>query len=652
MARAIAVLGTGSGVGKSLLVTALARYYARRGLKVAPFKGQNMSNHARVAEGGEIGAAQYYQALAAGVSPDVRMNPVLLKPEGETKSQVVLLGRARPELGRVPWRERRRFFWPAVRESLASLLREHDLVLIEGAGSPAEINLGESDVANLAVVRAADAAVLLVADIDKGGAFAQIYGTWALLPEADRRRFVAFVLNKFRGDPALLSPAPEAIWRATGMAPLGVLPLLRHRLPDEDAPVLGRAGEGEPQVAVVAYPFAANLDEFWPLAELAGVRFARTPDEVRAARWLVLPGAKNVGAAADWLAASGVGRAVVERAEAGVPVIGVCGGLELLGERVRDPHGIEFGGEQRGLGLLPLDTELLPQKTVRRTRVRFLPLDPPFEALGGLAFSGYEIHHGRTRPLAPVAEALPGGLGYRRENVLGIYLHGLFEDTGVQRALFGREARGLAETFDALADAVEDRLDGALLGALEEEGPSARRPPPGQKLVFLGGARSGKSRLAAALARRLAGDAVTFVATARPGDAEMAERIRRHQEERPGSWVLVEAPRDPVAALKRAKTPVVVLDCAAVWLANALVEDGEAAALAELEALLGFLRTTAKTVILVTNEVGMGVVPAYPLGRRYRDLLGRANQRLVEVADCAFLVVAGTPLGLKGGCRV
>jgi len=653
VARAIAVLGTGSGVGKSLLVTALARYFARKGFKVAPFKGQNMSNHARVVAGGEIGAAQYYQALAAGVRPSVFMNPVLLKPEAETKSQVVVLGRVRPELSRVPWKARAEYLWPPVKESLRTLLLDYDLVLIEGAGSPAEPNLMASDVTNLRVLREADAAGILVADIDKGGAFAALLGTYAYLPEPDRGRFVAFLLNKFRGDASLLDPAPKDLWQKTGMAPLGVLPLLSHRLPDEDAPFLGTASGGEgPLFGVVRYPFASNLDEFWPLAELARVRFVERPEELEHAEFLILPGAKNVKAALDCLNASGMASAIRAYAASGRPVLGVCGGLELLGEKISDPHGVEFGGETKGLGLLPLVTEMEREKIVRERKVRFSKLDPPFEALSGVAFFGYEIHHGQTRPLGEVREVLPGGLGFQKGNVLGVFLHGLFENPLVQRALFEKEAEGLEATFDALADAVEEHLDEELLRAMAEKGKSAKRVPPGAVYLLLGGAKSGKSRAALRLAKRLGGERVAFVATARPTDPEMEARIARHRAERPAAWRTVEAPRGFAQAVAEASEPVVVLDCVSVGLANALVEEGEAAALEELEALLKVAREREKTLILVSNEVGMGVVPPSELGRRYRDLLGVANQRLAQVADAAFLLVAGEAIRLKGGLEL
>ena len=234
-ARCVMVLGTTSGAGKSWLATALCRWYARQGLRVAPFKAQNMSNNARVVEGGEIGSAQYFQALAARVAPEVRMNPLLLKPERDTHSQVVLLGQVSAELTGLPWRGRSERVWPQIAASLDALRAENDVVVIEGAGSPAEINLMASDIVNLRVARHADARCLLVTDIDRGGAFAHLYGTWALMPEADRALLKGFVLNRFRGDASLLSPAPEQLQALTGVPTVATLPMWwQHGLPEED----------------------------------------------------------------------------------------------------------------------------------------------------------------------------------------------------------------------------------------------------------------------------------------------------------------------------------------------------------------------------------------------------------------------------------
>ncbi|WP_457636650.1 cobyric acid synthase [Oceanithermus sp.] len=660
MARGLApvlmVQGATSGAGKSLLVTALARYFASRGVRVAPFKAQNMSNHARVAAGGEMGSAQYLQALAAGVRPEVRMNPVLLKPEAETRSQVVVLGRHDPELSRTPWSERKPRLWPVVRESLRALREEYELVLAEGAGSPAEVNLRAGDIVNMAVAREAGAAVLLVADIDRGGAFAHLWGTWSLLAPEERGLVRGFLLNKFRGDAALLAPAPEQLERWTGVPTLGVLPYLRHRLPDEDAPLLGTAGAGAgPRVAVVAYPYASNLDEFWPLAELARVELVREPATLANAELVIMPGSKHVAASARWLESSGMAAALREYAASGRPLLGVCGGLQLLGLEVRDPAGVE--GAARGLGLLELETTLDPAKTVRLGRGRFARLEGYWAALGGLEVSGYEIHHGRSRAGGETREAMSGGLAFVRGNVLGVYLHGLFEEPAVQRALFGREAVGLEAEFDRLAEALEEYLEMesiermALAGGKPVKQTGAVAPPEPPRfprlVLYLGGARAGKSAAALARARALGGEAVSFIATATAGDAEMAARVADHRAERPQAWETIEEPQDAAGALARARHDVVVLDCLTLLVSNLLLEGGAAAVRAGVEALLAAWRESGKTLLVVSNEVGMGIVPENALAREYRDLLGWANRVVAAAADEVRLVVAGRELLLK-----
>src|SRR5919198_4076977 len=248
---ALMVQGASSSAGKSLVATALARAFHRRGIDVVPFKAQNMSNNARVVKGGEIGTAQYLQALAAGVEPDVLMNPVLVKPEGDTRSQVVILGKPDPELSRMAWRNRSPLLWPVIERSLLRLLAEHELVLLEGAGSPAETNLRDTNLANMRAALVADARVVLVADIDRGGAFAHLYGTWALLRHEERSRIGGFVLNKFRGDPSLLSPAPQRLEELTRVPVLGVLPWLEHGLPGEDGAATPTVRWNRPVVAIL-----------------------------------------------------------------------------------------------------------------------------------------------------------------------------------------------------------------------------------------------------------------------------------------------------------------------------------------------------------------------------------------------------------------
>jgi adenosylcobyric acid synthase len=476
-ARCIMVLGTTSGAGKSWLATALCRWYARQGLKVAPFKAQNMSNNARVVAGGEIGSAQYFQALAARAEPDVRMNPLLLKPESDTHSQVVLLGQANAALSAMPWRGRGEQVWSTITQALDALRAENDVVVIEGAGSPAEINLQASDIVNMRVARHAQARCLLVTDIDRGGAFAHLYGTWVLLPENERALIRGFVLNKFRGDTALLAPGPQMLEQMTGVPTVATIPLWRqHGLPEEDGIFDDRGhapGAVTRTVAVIAWPRISNLDEFQPLKNVPGLRlvWARTPADCAGADWIVLPGSKNTSGDLAWLRAQGLDAAVAAHAARGGAVLGICGGLQMLGEALIDLHGVDGNGP--GLGLLPLVTQFALDKTVRPASTRFGAVTGPWQALSGVAFSGYEIHHGQTAPHAAMAaagdhahEVLPDGLGWQNAagNVMGLYVHGLFESPAVLHALLGAQMPTLDSVFDGLADAVDREFEpGALL---------------------------------------------------------------------------------------------------------------------------------------------------------------------------------------------
>jgi adenosylcobyric acid synthase len=441
------VQGVSSYAGKSLLTTALCRFFARRGIRVAPFKGQNMSNNARVVADGEIGTAQYLQALAARVEPDVRMNPVLVKPEGERQSQVVVDGRPDASLSAAPWRSRPSALWPPIERSLRSLLAEFELVVIEGAGSPAEINLRSTDLANMRVALAAHAPVVLVADIDRGGAFAHLFGTWTLVRDVERDAIRAFVLNKFRGDASLLPPAPAELERLTGVPVVGVLPWLDHGLPDEDgAAPHGGAGA---RVAVVRYPTASNLDELRRLETVARVDWVTAPDALEGAELVVLPGSKHVAADLDWLRTTGIADAVAARAAAGGRVLGICGGLQMLGTQLVDEAGVD--GSRAGLALLPVVTRFLREKLTREASVAFGELSGQWRALRGVRFTGYEIRHGRFDPDASVLARGP---------VLGIAAHGAFESDAVLEALFGKAPeRSLDDVFEALADSVEEHLD-------------------------------------------------------------------------------------------------------------------------------------------------------------------------------------------------
>jgi adenosylcobyric acid synthase len=455
---ALMVQGTSSSAGKSLITTALARAIHRRGIDVVPFKAQNMSNNARVVKGGEIGAAQYLQALAAGVEPSVMMNPVLVKPEGDDRSQVVILGKPGLELSRLPWRSRAPLLWPVIERAMRRLRAEHDLLLVEGAGSPAETNLRDTDLANMRTATAAGARVVLVADIERGGAFAHLYGTWAMLPESERALLVGFVLNKFRGDPALLPPGPEHLEGLTGVRTLGVMPWLDHGLPDEDGAATPLDTHCRSSVAVVRYPTASNLDEFKQLEQVADVRWSGRPEDVDQSDLVILPGSKHVAADLVWLVSTGIAEAVKRRARAGRPVLGICGGLQMMGQRIEDGAGVD--GSAEGLGLLPLRTTFTASKRTERTSTRFNPLSGPWEALGGKSVSGYQIRHGRTTTTGPAGEALPDGLGFVSGAALGVYVHGLFEEPAILAGLFqGRPRRTLDQAFDELADAIEEHLD-------------------------------------------------------------------------------------------------------------------------------------------------------------------------------------------------
>lgn len=417
-----------------------------------------MSLNARVVVDGEIGVAQYLQALAAGIEPDVRMNPILVKPEADDRSQVVLLGRVDHGLSRTPWRDRAPSLWPVAENALRELLVEYELVLIEGAGSPAETNLRATDLANMRSAHAAGAPVVLVADIDRGGAFAHLHGTWSLVTENDRGLLRGFVLNKFRGDERLLAPAPEELERATGMAYVGLLPFVEHGLPDEDGAPPPPRRPGAPRVAAVRYPTASNLDELKPLEQVAELVWARRPDDLDSVDLVLLPGSKHVSADLAWLRANGLGDAIAAAARRGTRVLGICGGLQMLGEEIADPAGVD--GDAVGLGLLAVRTTFERTKRTESVDVVFAPLTDPWHELSGTSVRGYEIRHGETAPAGPVAEAVSGGRGYVQGAVLGISFHGVFEQPEVVAALLGRSPeRPLDAVFEGLADLVEARLD-------------------------------------------------------------------------------------------------------------------------------------------------------------------------------------------------
>jgi len=484
MTCTLIVWGTSSGAGKSFVATALCRLAARRGISVAPFKAQNMSNNARVVArpdggAGEIGSAQYFQALAARVQPSTDHNPVLLKPERDTASQVVLHGRAEPTLAPLPWRERSPLLAAAAHEAWQRLAARHELIVVEGAGSPAEINLASEDYVNLGTARWAMAsgptAALLVTDIDRGGAFPRVHGTQALLPADLRPRLQGCVRNRFRGDATLLAPGPEQLHALTGLPLAGVLPMKRdHGLPEEDGLFDDTArGSGEPRlrVVVLAPPHISNLDEFAPLARVPGLRliWARDVAALDGADWIVLPGSKQVSGDLAWLRATGIAAAVLRHARRGGAVLGVCGGLQMLGGTLHDPlgHDGEPLDTRHGLGLLPVTTHFEANKRLQQGPLRFGRTEGHWAALAGMATSGYQIRCGSTEGEGAVLHDEAGQpIGWQRGPVLGLYAHGLFEQAAVLRALFGAEVPSLDESFDRIADLAEQHLDASLLSRL------------------------------------------------------------------------------------------------------------------------------------------------------------------------------------------
>lgn len=451
--KPIMIMACTSDAGKSFLVAALCRHFSNRGVRVAPFKAQNMSNNAAVTPDGlEIGRAQYFQALAARVVPQTRMNPVLLKPTADTFSQVILMGKPASGISRIPWMERKQRLWPVVCEALSSLQEDFEQVVIEGAGSPAEINLRESDIVNMSVAVECGADVYLVADIDRCGAFAHLLGTWMCLEPQERKLIKGFVLNKFRGDPLLLGNAMDWLKDRTGIPTVGIIPMIRHALPEEDTlhhravPVAGNTN-----IALIAYPYASNLDEFDPLIHEPGVSVVPHRDFARLDGYdaVILPGSKNTAGSLMHIRQNGLASEIVRAAGSGIPVFGVCGGMQMLGRSILDPHKLE-GGDMDGLGLLDVETVLDAEKTTRQRQVRWF---------GGGDVNGYEIHHGRTQAGPEAVPHLDDSLGWEQKNVCGVYIHGLFEDTMYRQHFLDRLGwRGKAEDWHSRIDQEIDRV--------------------------------------------------------------------------------------------------------------------------------------------------------------------------------------------------
>ncbi|TDH35789.1 cobyric acid synthase [Pseudohoeflea suaedae] len=470
MARALMFQGTGSDVGKTMLVAGLCRLAANRGLTVRPFKPQNMSNNAAVAEdGGEIGRAQWLQALACRTPSSVHMNPVLLKPQTETGSQIVVQGKVRGQAAGRDYQKRKAELLGAVLESFAEVSRNADLVLVEGAGSPAEINLRAGDIANMGFARAADVPVALVGDIDRGGVIASLVGTHAILDPSDRDMVAGYLINKFRGDVSLFDDGVTAIGDFTGWPCFGIVPWLRDagRLPAEDSVALERLAWGKSGALKIAVPVLsriANFDDFDALGAEPSVElvFVRPGERLPAdAALVILPGSKSTIADLADFRMQGWDADLTAHLRRGGRVIGVCGGYQMLGRVVRDPDGIEGPvREAKGLGLLDIETELSPEKTVRNTNA--------VSVEGGEPLSGYEIHLGVTSgadcalPFALV-DGRPDGAISPDGKVMGTYLHGVFvSDAYRARLLSEFGVTGSVVDYRAEVDAALDRIAGEL----------------------------------------------------------------------------------------------------------------------------------------------------------------------------------------------
>jgi adenosylcobyric acid synthase len=489
-ARTIMVQGTASSAGKSIMVAALCRIYKQDGYKVAPFKAQNMALNSFVtAGGGEIGRAQVVQAEAAGIAPTVDMNPVLLKPTTDTGCQVIVLGKVARTISARDYYKYTPALLDTVSAALERLRSQYDIVVIEGAGSPAEINLKDQEIVNMRIARISGSPVLLVGDIDRGGVFASLVGTLELLDEEERDLVKAFIINKFRGDVALLQPAIDFLEKRTGKPVLGVVPYFRDiRIAQEDSVYLderpGNSTQGDLEIAVIRLPHISNYDDYDPLEE-AGctVTYVTRRFELSNPDLIILPGTKSTVADLNHLQHSGLATSILSRARSGTPVVGICGGYQMMGQKILDPHKVESDKiEVEGLGLLDVVTEFATEKLTRQVRAKVIADPGLLAGTAGQEISGYEIHMGHTRSgerlsAFQVTETPQGPTDYTdgvlnaTGTVFGTYLHGLFHNDDFRQAFLNnlRRHRGLPagsgnarstkeESYDKLAELVRRSL--------------------------------------------------------------------------------------------------------------------------------------------------------------------------------------------------
>lgn len=475
MAKNIMIQGTMSNAGKSLLCAGLCRIFRQDGYRVAPFKSQNMAlNSFITADGGEMGRAQVVQAEAAGIEPDVRMNPILLKPTTDVGSQVIVNGVVQGNMRAMEYYRRKREFVPAVLEAYDSLAAENDIIVIEGAGSPAEINLKQEDIVNMGLAKLVDAPVLLAGDIDRGGVFAQLYGTVALLEPEEKARIKGTIVNKFRGDRKILEPGLETLEHLCGVPVAGVIPYVYVDIDDEDSlstRFTRNTGRKDIDLAVIRLPRISNFTDFAPFErfENVSVRYVEKVSDLHDPDMIMLPGTKSTIADLKWLRESGLEAAVLKAASAGTPIFGICGGYQMLGRSVSDPEQVEAAGisEISGMNLLDMDTLFRGEKVQTQTEGIFENIPGLFSCLNGLAYQGYEIHMGRSMERRSAVTC--------KGNVYGSYIHGIFDAPGVAEAILGALCRkkGLDPArlgsfdpkaykeaqYDKLADAVRSGLD-------------------------------------------------------------------------------------------------------------------------------------------------------------------------------------------------
>ncbi|WP_409970096.1 cobyric acid synthase [Bengtsoniella intestinalis] len=498
MAKAIMVQGTASNAGKSLLCAGLCRIFTQDGYRVAPFKSQNMAlNSAITADGFEMGRAQVVQAEASGVAPDVRMNPILLKPTNDTGSQVIVNGIARGTMSAVDYFAYKNQLVPDVMDAFTTLSEEFDIIVIEGAGSPAEINLKDDDIVNMGMAKMANAPVLLAGDIDRGGVFASLYGTVKLLDQDEQDRIQGLIVNKFRGDIEILRPGISMLEEVTGKKVMGVVPMLDVDVDDEDS-LSERLGGGKKigllDIAVIRLPRLSNFTDFNPLERMDEVtlRYVSRPKDLGNPDLIILPGTKNTMDDLRWLRESGLETMILKHASRGGGVIGICGGYQMLGRVVSDPDGVEGGGTLAGLGLIPSDTVFLGEKTRTQVTGTFQEATGIFASMAGTPFEGYEIHMGVTTCDAEPLVSFHDQDGNHRMdgtatgNVWGCYVHGIFNKEEcaaavVNALLVSKGLEGCATTmdwetytnaqYDKLADGMRQALDmDAIYAMLEGSG--------------------------------------------------------------------------------------------------------------------------------------------------------------------------------------